>query len=352
MKLKSSNIKNIIQWILAFALAFGLANLLILPYWYAPGWVLRDFGSTPAIYHAGKTVLNGYEGYGFATVDERGYLNEDKPLADEVVLVLGCSHTKGIEVPMDKRYTSLLNDMVSGGDDSKLYVYNMAIDGFYFPQIAAGFGAALQELPSVSSIIIEIPTTEYAPTDFVGYSSRQYSADFTGTTAFENQGLSSKLQTAIKETFPLASLYLSKQFVFEESNKTPFLYNVTTTKENPFPPNIQGDYQLAIQNSFEAMRSLWDGEIIVIYHPKIELQSDGSMKMLDSISVPWFAEVCSQYNIKLIGSGGVWLDAYQKDYTVPYGFSNTAPGQGHLNEDGHKLLADLIYEFMEGVQKQ
>lgn len=348
MKQINTKLKNFIQWIVAAIVAFALANTLILPYWYAPGWVSRDSGATPAIYHAGKTVINGYEGYGYATVDARGYLNEDKPLADEVVLVLGCSHTKGIEVPMDKRYTSLLNEKISQGDDSKLYVYNMAIDGFYFPQIADGFGAALDEIPSTASIVIEIPTTEYAPTDFVGYSSRQYSADYTGTPAFENQSLISKCQTGIKELFPLASLYLSKQFVFENNAKTPFLYKEESQTENPFPPNIQADYQLAIRNSFAAMRERWDGEIIVIYHPKIKLQEDGSMKMLDSISVPWFAEICSQFDIKLIGAGGVWVDNYKQDYIVPYGFANTAPGQGHLNEDGHRLLADLIYQFMEG----
>ena len=111
MNTKNKHFKNIIQWILAAALAFVLANILIIPYWYAPGWTSRDSGATPAIYHAGKTVINGHEGYGWAHVDERGYLNEDKPLADEVVLVMGCSHTKAIEVPMNKRYTSLLNKL-------------------------------------------------------------------------------------------------------------------------------------------------------------------------------------------------------------------------------------------------
>jgi hypothetical protein len=281
-------------------------------------------------------------------VDERGYLNEDKPLADEVVLVLGCSHTKGIEVPMDKRYTSLLNDKLSGGDDSKLYVYNMAIDGFYFPQIVDGFKAALQEIPSVSSIVIEIPTTEYAPSDFTGYATRQYSENFTGTTAFQNQTFSSEFQTKIKETFPLASLYLSKQFVFSGLDKTPFLYEANTQSENPFPPNIKDDYQVAIKTSFETIRSLWDGEIILIYHPSVELQADGTMKIIDSISLPWFADICWPNNIKLIGIGGVWESFYNTSHTVPYGFANTAPGQGHLNEDGHRLMADLIYQYMEG----
>lgn len=348
MKNKNASLKNFIQWILAAVLAFVLANILILPYWYAPGWVSRDTGATPAIYHAGKTVINGYEGYGWAHVDERGYLNENKPLADEVVLVLGCSHTKGIEVPMDKRYTSLLNDQLSGGDDSKLYVYNMAIDGFYFPQIVDGFKAALQEIPSVSSIVIEIPTTEYAPSDFTGYATRQYSENFTGTTAFQNQSLSSEFQTKIKETFPLASLYLSKQFVFSGLDKTPFLYEANTQSENPFPPNIQSDYQIAIKNSFEAMRSIWDGQILVIYHPKVELQPDGSVKVIDSISVPWFLDVCSQYDIDMVGAGGLWGEIYASSHILPYGFSNTAPGQGHLNTDGHKYMAYLIAQFLEG----
>ena len=66
MKNKNTSLKNFIQWILASVLAFVLANILILPYWYAPGWVSRDTGATPAIYHAGKTVINGYEGYGWA----------------------------------------------------------------------------------------------------------------------------------------------------------------------------------------------------------------------------------------------------------------------------------------------
>lgn len=349
MKLKSTNIKNFIQWILAIAIAFALANVLILPYWYTPGWVSRDHGATPAIYHGNQIVINGYEGYGYSTVDSRGYLNENKPLADEVVLVLGCSHTKGIEVPLGQRYTDLLNDKLSGGDDSKLYVYNMAIDGFYFPQIAQGFGAAMQEIPSARSVIIEIPTTEYSPTDFAGLSTpRQYSADFTGTTAFYNVGRKAKLQVLLKEALPLASLYLSKQFVFEESTKTPFFYHASASEEAPFPLNAKETYQIAIDNAFRYIRNNWDGELIVYYHPKVQLLEDGSITVIDSITVPWFIEIATKYDVKIIGAGGEWLSAYEANYTIPYGFANTSPGDGHLNADGHRISAELIYKYMEG----
>ena len=349
MKNKNASLKNFIQWILAAVLAFVLANILIIPYWYALGWVSRDTGATPAIYHAGKAVINGYEGYGWAHVDERGYLNEDKPLADEVVLVLGCSHTKGIEVPMDKRYTSLLNDKLSGGDDSKLYVYNMAIDGFYFPQIVDGFKAALQEIPSVKTVIIEIPSTEYAPTDFVGYNTRQYSADFTGTTAFINLPLSSKLQTGIKEVFPLTSLYLSKQFVSDGTKATPFFQATAGLNKNfVFPPAVYDEYMQATENAFKSIREVWDGELVLLYHPSIQINPDGTISYKDTISHPWFFEISQKYNALFAGMGGIWHETYNNEQLIPYGFSNTAPAQGHLNEDGHRLIADLLYMILEG----
>lgn len=349
MKHTNKHFKNFIQWTLAAIVAFALANILILPYWYAPGWVSRDSGATPAIYHAGKTVINGYEGYGWATVDSRGYLNEEKPLADEVVLVLGCSHTKGIEVAMDKRYTSLLNDKLSGGDDSKLYVYNMAIDGFYFPQIVDGFKAALQEIPNVKTVVIEIPSTEYAPTDFTGYNSKEYSADFTGTTAFASQPLSSKILTGIKECFPLTSLYLSKQFVSDGIRTTPF-FQATTGQNNEFefPPAAYEEYIQVTKKAFQSIREVWDGKLILLYHPSVQINRNGALSYTDTISLPWFYEACQAYNIAFAGMGGIWTTAYEQDYTVPYGFINTTSAQGHLNEDGHRLIADLLYTILEG----
>lgn len=349
MKNKNKHFKNIIQWILAAALAFVLANILIIPYWYAPGWVNRDSGATPAIYHADKTVINGYEGYGWAHVDKRGYLNEDKPLADNVVLVLGCSHTKATEVPMDKRYTSLLNDKLSGGDDSKLYVYNVAIDGFYFPQIVEGFRAALEEIPSVGTVVIEIPSTEYAPTDFNFASTRSYSADATGTTAFQNQTFFSKIKTSIKEFLPLTSLYLSKQFVSDGAKATPFLQaNASLQNDFVFPPSLYEEYMQVTEAAFQSIRNVWSGKVIILYHPTFQLNEDGSASYIDTISLPWFFESCRKYDIGFAGMGGFWVDAYNRDYTFPYGFANTAPGQGHLNEDGHRMITELLYPILEG----
>lgn len=44
-------------------------------------------------------------------------------------------------------------------------------------------------------------------------------------------------------------------------------------------------------------------------------------------------------------------DRYEREYearrVLPYGFSNTRPGYGHLNEEGHQMTADTLLPFLE-----
>ena len=43
------------------------------------------------------------------------------------------------------------------------------------------------------------------------------------------------------------------------------------------------------------------------------------------------------------------LEHYNKYHELPYGFANTTPGNGHLNEVGHKIMADVIIDYLEEV---
>lgn len=353
MKQKKRNIKNFIQWILACIVAFVLANALILPYWYAPGWIPRAGCSTSAIYHAGEFVINGYEGYGYSHVDFRGYLNEDLPVAQDHVLVLGCSHTKGTEVPMGKRFSSLLNDKLSGGDDSILYAYNLSIDGFYFPAIVHGFKAAIDEMATTNAVVIEIPTTEFSPEEFEGkYYPKHYDYTQTGSWLYYSLPTKTRVQIRLKEVLPLVSLYLSKQLVFEQDSKKPFIYEVPEPVEEEALDFTKEEYQTAIDNALFSICFFWDEDLIIYYHPEATISEDGSLKVKESITTPWFKEVCEKYNVTFVDATEAFLEAYEQDYIVPYGFSNTAPGEGHLNEDGHRISAELIYEALKGGNEE
>lgn len=49
-------------------------------------------------------------------------------------------------------------------------------------------------------------------------------------------------------------------------------------------------------------------------------------------------------------------DTYAREYkeklVLPYGFSNTKPGYGHLNEAGHQMVADVLYPLLKGGIEQ
>lgn len=344
----NNRFRNLVQWVLAAFIAFCVANVLILPYWKAPGWIARDAGATSALYHAGTTLVNGYEGYGIANVDSHGYLNKDLPLADSFILALGCSHTKAIEVAMEERYTSLLNDSLSGGDDSKLYVYNLAIDGFYFPDIVKGFDAALAEFPGAESIIIEIPTTDFdlaLLTDAIN--SRPFDPSRTGESLYAIQGSKEKLKIGVKEYLPILSLYLSKQFTnISLGDGTPFLH--VPSQPDTAQYNVTKEaYLLALEPALAHLKEHYNKEIIIYFHPFVEIKESGELITDTSVTTGWFAESCQKYGITFIDASDAFADAYKKDHTVPYGFANTTPGTGHLNKEGHKISAELLLDALK-----
>ena len=38
---------------------------------------------------------------------------------------------------------------------------------------------------------------------------------------------------------------------------------------------------------------------------------------------------------------------FQQSREIPYGFRNTAMGTGHLNEAGHRLIAQTLYTYLK-----
>jgi hypothetical protein len=49
----------------------------------------------------------------------------------------------------------------------------------------------------------------------------------------------------------------------------------------------------------------------------------------------------------------MWGDDFQTYYDeyheLPYGFANTTPGNGHMNEIGHRIMADAILGYLKEV---
>ena len=99
--------------------------------------------------------------------------------------------------------------------------------------------------------------------------------------------------------------------------------------------------------------SLSGAKLIIVYHPFISLNKDGTMKIDDETEpVKMFSDLCEENGIYFISMTERFLNEYAKDSTIPYGFMNTSVAKGHLNENGHRMLADEVYRLITRIEAQ
>ena len=65
-----------------------------------------------------------------------------------------------------------------------------------------------------------------------------------------------------------------------------------------------------------------------------------------------YRAACASNGIIFLDTGDAFLRAYEKDYSVPYGFANTTFLTGHLNKTGHRIVAEAFYQALTQLQEE
>lgn len=105
----------------------------------------------------------------------------------------------------------------------------------------------------------------------------------------------------------------------------------------------------------DKMREVSDVPIIFVYLPNVPSLHDGKIVTRDvnSEKMKTFADVCSENGIIFVSMERRFNELFRSARKFPRGFPNTVPGVGHLNEDGHRLvamaIADAIKEDLYGI---
>ena len=86
--------------------------------------------------------------------------------------------------------------------------------------------------------------------------------------------------------------------------------------------------------------------VIIFYHEAFELNSDGSAYFSFPEKKDAFAALCAQYGITFVDMTDTFLQAYEQEHILPYGFANTHVEQGHLNQYGHRMIAEKLYDVL------
>lgn len=90
------------------------------------------------------------------------------------------------------------------------------------------------------------------------------------------------------------------------------------------------------------------GPLLLVYAPTTPYIRGGSLGTTDpnATTAAAFAAACGRNGVPFLNLGPAFLAHYQATGRFPRGFFNTPPGSGHLNADGHRMVAEAVVQYI------
>lgn len=338
--------------VMAFICSFLICNILC-RFYYETGWgeLYREHGATEVIHKPNAYFVDGLEGYAFLRLDRNGYNNADGELADDYVLLMGSSHVEGFQYTQDKTIAAVLNSLM-GGTQEQLHAYSIGSSGNFLPTVIKGFQAGISEFPSSNAVIIEVNSTSFSISGLIdGLNQTVYDSASKAPNLIKNFTVKQQILCGVKYSIPLVKLVINKQLknVDPMGGQIPFgvFTDLVFVKNDEEEKEIDiQDYEEVLNRAFALIRDEYDNPIIVFYHPEVELSNEGMELVRDEETYDIFKNACERNDLIFADMGDVFIEAYEKDYTIPYGFYNTEMGAGHTNADGQVLIAKELYRIL------
>ena len=325
--------RQIAQWILAILAALFIMNLLAFTFYNPCQELLRSQGSTTGFLLPDSKGVYGLEGYCIANIDDNGYVNRNLPRASSYYLVAGASHTEGLFIPLKYRYSDMLNGML--GYDNELAVYNIGRSSNYFSVILQHLDGVFIETDSLAydtkALYDSTIQTGYDPSETAG-------------SLLNSMSGRQRLTMKVKQSLPLFRELHKQYLTYEESKREPSSSDILDPAF--WEEEYAGDFDSALDSLMAFIRSKTDKQVIILYHPAITLNEDGTMQLLTNGAESHYREICAKHDIDFVDMSDRFLKAYEEDGIIPYGFNNTTPGAGHINRAAHRMMAEELYNVL------
>lgn len=310
----------------AFVFAFICANILSYFYYFSAKAITNWEGYTTSKHQVNlKHNFYGVEGFGITSMDSNGFNNDGTVQPAETnIICIGSSQTEALQVNTSYNYVSTLNKLETG-----FKAYNLGVSAQFLnkslyrlpliPQYFSSCKIIVAETPWFPTLteteeIIKILETDDVPINDLDWKDKQ-------------------LLMKVYRSLPLASVM---------NRQVSLLRKVDSTMNSP--QSIEQEdlnvYEKKFGYALHLLRQkLKDIPILFVYLPKFQMERSGQITFIKEKKECVIRKVCSENNIVFISMEPSFYDAYEKYRVLPYGFRNSAVGKGHLNENGHRLVA-------------
>ena len=335
-------LKYMFRWIAATIISILLLSLFSLAYYHPPIAVVQPNGITNFKYIPDAYWTFMSEGTGYGKTDHLGYNNAYYPdCSDPDIVFAGSSHMEALQVPQDKNCVYLLNEKLALDDiaDNDFKCLNLGISGHFFEVITGNFPYIAKEFKGAKYIVLE---------------------------AFEVKYSSEMLDDMLEEKFH--SPMSKRSWIYEATQRIPFfrwarkkIGDTFSKKNTDAEGSVAGESapsQTEDMDGYTEKMNLLLGKIaelshengmepIILLHERFSEDKDGNIvKEMDETYKNAFKACCKTNGVKVIDVSDAMVAAYKEDFAYSYGFSDGVPGEGHLNETGHRIIAETVYQYI------
>lgn len=355
---KRTIVKQVTAYMVSLVLAGIIVNgLLYMNYWHPEKYFINNY-SSDALHKPNSICVEGREGFAILHTDGNGYFNENElDTKESYILCLGSSDTQAKSIPNDKNYCQLLEQKLAS-DGIATDVYNAGMDAAGLDEVLGHFHAAMQKFDTADMVVIEM---SWFPEES---ELRTAIADESDYQPFDYDTYQASLSTVDKaknfiSAFPLPRV-LNNQItkISENEQRIPFVAFLRKQEADAADETVEGDkisvtaqgtdasYQQLLEDAAEKIRKeARDKNVILLFSTTTRMEADGTITdTVDPERMRCLQEACDRNQIVFIDMGDTYIDYYNRNHVLYRGFFNTSPGSGHLNETGHALIAENLYD--------
>jgi hypothetical protein len=322
--------------------SLALLSLFTLVYSHTGVHIMNKTGATDYKWEPNQYRATMSEGYSWMRMNTDGFNNSfamsDTDHID--ILLMGSSHMEAVNVSSAANVGYLLNNEVM----PELVTYNIGISGHTIYQCVNNMSDAVEFYDPSSYVVIE--------TDRVSLDEGKMEEVIDGNLpiiASHDSGLIYKIQKYVPCFLPLYRELGNWMVAGENATQT------EPQEAEGMNQNLSQNYAVLLNRFFEQIVDAVGGrKVIIVYHPETALDDDGVLIPENTEYVGVFQEACVGHGIKFIDMYEDFYREYEENHNMAHGFINTEVGVGHLNEIGHKLVAErlgaLIKELENGTE--
>ena len=316
---------------LSVLISLALLSAFCLVFNYTGCHISNPSGSTDYKWESRQFFSTMKEGLSWFRFDKNGFNNTDDTPFDEKpvdILLMGSSHMEGVNLPKDKNVGHLLNEYLPG-----MRTYNIGVSSHGIYTNVRNMKTACAEFSPRAYVVLEA--------NFVTLNAEKMKQVISGDYP-DIESHDSGLMYRIQKTVPaVKSLYKS---LTEWKDVSSFSGAGSDNAEKTSAASAP-DYAKTL-NSFLALAASQVPEgrkLIIFFHPETYINGHGGFETrTDENDLALFDKCCRENGIIFIDETEASKELYLEKNILAHGFVNTAVGYGHLNEEGHRVIAQSV----------